>query len=177
MEDEMIASKSKPTTIWDFIGDLDFDVEELKRRYDIERDRRLNRGSAPLYVPAKDGKFANFGKDPWAPPLTRPALHDHVQVIIAGGGFGDLLAGAGRREGEYKGIRVIEQGRDLAVRRQDLSEAANHSGNGCFRGPGLPCEPLGLQLYEGRPQWRAHWVERQTGGRRGISRDRGPDRS
>ena len=38
----MIASKSKPTTIWDFIGDLDFDFEELKRRYDIERDRRLN---------------------------------------------------------------------------------------------------------------------------------------
>jgi len=63
---------SKPTNIGDFIGDLDFDFEELKRRYDIERDRRINRGSAPLYVAAKDGKFANFGKDPWAPALTRP---------------------------------------------------------------------------------------------------------
>jgi len=68
----MIASKSKPTTIWDFIGDLDFDFEELKRRYDIERDRRLNRGSAPLYVPAKDGKFANFGKDPVGSSLNPP---------------------------------------------------------------------------------------------------------
>jgi len=95
MADEMIASRSKPTNIGDFIGDLDFDFEELKRRYDIERDRRINRGSAPLYVAAKDGKFANFGKDPWAPALTRPALHDHVQVIIAGGGFGGLLAGLG----------------------------------------------------------------------------------
>jgi len=113
MEDEMIASQSKPTNIEDFIGDLDFDFEELKRRYDIERDRRINRGSAPLYVPAKDGKFANFGKDPWAPPLTRPALHDHVQVIIAGGGFGGLLAGARLREAGYTGIRIIDEGGDF----------------------------------------------------------------
>ncbi len=109
----MIASQSKPTNIEDFIGDLDFDFEELKRRYDIERDRRINRGSAPLYVPAKDGKFANFGKDPWAPPLTRPALHDHVQVIIAGGGFGGLLAGARLREAGYTGIRIIDEGGDF----------------------------------------------------------------
>ncbi len=65
----------------------------------------------------------------------------------------------------------------LACGRQSLPEAAQHFRDRCFRGPCLPLEPLGLQLYEGRPQWRAHWVERQTGGRRGISRDRGPDRS
>src|SRR5260370_34293307 len=106
MEDEMIASKSKPTTIWDFIGDLDFDVEELKRRYDIERDRRLNRGSAPLYVPAKDGKFANFAKDPWAPPLTGPALHDPVQAIIAVGGFRGLLAGPRHPAAAYTASRT-----------------------------------------------------------------------
>ena len=107
-------SQGKPNTIWDVIGDLEFDFEGLKNRYEAERDKRLQRNAVPqLYVPTRDGKFANFGKDPWVPPLNRPALHDHVQVIIAGGGFGGLLAGARIREAGYTDIRIIDEGGDF----------------------------------------------------------------
>src|SRR5260370_38319464 len=109
----MIAIQSNATNMGALIGLLDFHFEEIKIPYYIDGRRRVNRVSAPLYAPAKDGKFANFGKDPWAPPLTRPALHDHVQVIIAGGGFGGLLAGARLREAGYTGIRIIDEGGDF----------------------------------------------------------------
>ena len=104
---------AKPTNIWDVMGDLEFDFEELKKRYDSERDKRMQRDNATLYVAATDGKFENFGKDPWAPPITRPALHDHSQVIVSGGGFGGLLVGARLREAGYTDIRIIDNGGDF----------------------------------------------------------------
>ena len=109
----MKKNEAKPADIWDVVGELEFDFEGLKKRYDEERDRRLNRDAVTLYVPIRDGKFANFGKDPWAPELKRPALPDHVQIIIAGGGFNGLLVGARLREAGYTDIRIIEDGGDF----------------------------------------------------------------
>lgn len=60
------------------------------------------------------GKFAHFVDDPYvAPGFSREPLTDEVEVVIIGGGFGGLLAGARLREAGVKDIRVIEKGGDF----------------------------------------------------------------
>ena len=94
-------------------GPLGFDPDELKSRYVSERDKRLVAEGNSRYVPT-DGVFADFGKDPWvAPGFTRAPITDHTEIIIAGGGFGGLLAGARLREAGFSDIRIIEEGGDF----------------------------------------------------------------
>jgi cation diffusion facilitator CzcD-associated flavoprotein CzcO len=101
-------------TIDDLLGPLEFDPHELKRKYELERDRRILPGGNKQYVAAIDGKFADFGKDPWADPgFSRAPIFDHTEVIVAGGGFGGLLVGARLREAGFSDIRIIEEGSDF----------------------------------------------------------------
>ena len=46
-------------------------------------------------------------------PFTREPLFDEVEVVVIGGGFGGLLAGARLREAGVKSIRMIEKGGDF----------------------------------------------------------------
>jgi cation diffusion facilitator CzcD-associated flavoprotein CzcO len=101
-------------TIEDLLGPLEFDPHELKKKYEVERDKRILPGGNKQYVPAIDGKFADFGKDPWANPgFSRAPIFDHTEVIISGGGFGGLLVGARLREAGFSDIRIIEEGSDF----------------------------------------------------------------
>ena len=111
----MEAEAQAKLTIRDAIGDLDFDPDELKRKYAFERDKRLRTDGRTQYVPTVDGKFKNFSKDPWADAhLTRDPITDHTEIFIAGGGFGGLLAGARLREAGFKDdIRIVEEGGDF----------------------------------------------------------------
>lgn len=96
------------------LGELEFDPYELKKKYENERDKRIGFGSRGRYVPTIEGKFSDYGKDPWADPsFTRASLTDHTEVIIAGGGFGGLLAGARLYERGFRDIRIIEDGGDF----------------------------------------------------------------
>jgi cation diffusion facilitator CzcD-associated flavoprotein CzcO len=99
---------------WNVLGELGFDFEQLKRRYEWERDRRIRPEGNAQFVPTIEGKFAQFGKDPWVDPdFTRPPLSDHCDVIIVGGGYGGLLAGARLREAGCESIRIIEEAGDF----------------------------------------------------------------
>jgi cyclohexanone monooxygenase len=101
-------------TIEGLFGPLEFDPRALKRRYERERDKRILPEGNKQYVPAIDGKFADYGKDPWADPdFSRPPISDHSEVIVAGGGFGGLLVGARLREAGISDIRIIEEGSDF----------------------------------------------------------------
>src|SRR5437870_5202880 len=85
-------------------GPLGVDPDELKSRYVSERDKRLVAEGNSQYVPT-DGVFADFGKDPWvAPGFARAPITDHTEIVIAGGGFGGLLAGARLREAGFSDI-------------------------------------------------------------------------
>lgn len=96
------------------VGKLEFDPYALKRRYDEEREKRLQPEGNAQYAPAIDGKYADYGKDPWAAPeFTRRPLADHTEVIIAGGGFGGLLVGARLHEAGITDIRVIDEAGDF----------------------------------------------------------------
>ncbi|HEY2481209.1 MAG TPA: NAD(P)/FAD-dependent oxidoreductase [Caulobacteraceae bacterium] len=93
--------------------DLGFDPNALRRKYRAERDKRLRADGNEQYVKI-DGPFAHYLDDPYvAPGFVRAPLTDEVDVVIVGGGFGGLLAGARLREAGVKDIRIIEKGGDF----------------------------------------------------------------
>ncbi len=111
---EVAVNDAANKDFWQVLGELGFDFEQLKSRYAHERDRRMRPEGGGQYVATVDGKFADFGKDPWAEPgFTREPLFDHCDVIVAGGGFGGLLAGARLREAGCETIRIIDEGSDF----------------------------------------------------------------
>ncbi|MCW1381877.1 NAD(P)-binding domain-containing protein [Novosphingobium sp. KCTC 2891] len=91
-------------------SDLGFDPAALKERYLAERDKRLRVDANEQYVEMA-GKFAHFLHDPYVEqPIEREALADEKDVVVIGGGFGGLLAGARLREAGIEDIRIIEKG-------------------------------------------------------------------
>lgn len=94
-------------------NDLDFDPNELREKYRQERDKRIRPDGNDQYV-AMRGEFSHFVDDPYVEPgFTRDPLTDHTDIVIIGGGFGGLLAGARLRDAGVKDIRVIEKGGDF----------------------------------------------------------------
>ena len=93
--------------------DLGFDPDELRARYRAERDRRVRPDGNAQYRSA-DGDFGYYADDPYAETeRDRGPLTDRVEVVLVGGGFGGLLAGARLRQAGVAGIRVIEEGSDF----------------------------------------------------------------
>ena len=92
--------------------DLGFDPDALRAKYRAERDRRLRTEGNEQYVEVT-GKFAHFVDDPYVEPIEREALTDTVEVLIIGGGFGGLLAGARLRDAGVEDLRIIEKGGDF----------------------------------------------------------------
>src|ERR1700678_2231008 len=92
---------------------LDFDPDALRAKYLAERDRRLRPDANDQYVEVA-GDFSHYIDDPYVEPgFTRAPLTDEVDVVVVGGGFGGLLAGARLREAGVKDIRIIEKGGDF----------------------------------------------------------------
>jgi cyclohexanone monooxygenase len=92
---------------------LDFDPDALRKKYKQERDRRLRGDGNAQYIEV-NGKFAHFTNDPYVEPsFERAPLTDEVNVIVIGGGFGGLLAGARFHEAGIKEVRIIESGGDF----------------------------------------------------------------
>ena len=93
--------------------DLPFDPDFLRERYREERDRRLRTDGNDQYQEVA-GEFARYVEDPYVDPgFSRAPLTDEVEVVIIGGGFGGLLAGARLREAGVQDIRMIEKGGDF----------------------------------------------------------------
>lgn len=91
---------------------VDFDPAELREKYRAERDKRLREEGNEQYVEVKD-EFADYVDDPYIDaPIERDPLSDEVDVIVIGGGFGGLLAGARLREAGIRSLRMIEKGGD-----------------------------------------------------------------
>src|SRR5580658_579067 len=97
-----------------FIADLklDFDPDALREKYKQERDKRVRTDGNAQYVEVA-GKFAHYLDDPYVKPFDRAPLNDEVEVVVIGGGFGGLLAGARFHEAGIKDVRIIESGGDF----------------------------------------------------------------
>jgi cyclohexanone monooxygenase len=95
------------------VTELGFDPDALRAKYREERDRRLRSDGNDQYLEVK-GDFAHFVEDPYVEPgFTREPITDEVEVVVIGGGFGGLLAGARLREAGIDDIRILEKGGDF----------------------------------------------------------------
>ncbi len=94
-------------------SDLGFDPNALSKKYRAERDKRLRADGNEQYQEI-NGEFAHYLDDPYVEPgFARAPLTDEVEVVVIGGGFGGLLAGARLREAGVQDIRIIEKGGDF----------------------------------------------------------------
>jgi cation diffusion facilitator CzcD-associated flavoprotein CzcO len=91
---------------------IDFDPEALRAKYREERDRRIRDDGNQQYLEVK-GDFTRYVDDPYVTPFSREPLNETVEVLIIGGGFGGLLAGARLREAGFEDIRIVEKGGDF----------------------------------------------------------------
>ena len=92
---------------------LGFDPAALRRKYDIERDRRVRADGNDQYVEVT-GQFAHFLDDPYADPgFTRAPVEREVEALVVGGGFGGLLAAARLREAGVEDLCIIEKAGDF----------------------------------------------------------------
>ncbi|MFA5884832.1 MAG: NAD(P)/FAD-dependent oxidoreductase [Acidimicrobiia bacterium] len=92
---------------------LPFDPDALRRKYREERDKRLRAEGNEQYREIT-GALARYLDDPEGDPAyTRDPIADDVDVIIVGGGFSGLLAGARLREAGLERIRIVESGGDF----------------------------------------------------------------
>ncbi|TSD40358.1 NAD(P)/FAD-dependent oxidoreductase [Rhodococcus sp. KBS0724] len=90
----------------------DFDPDQLREKYRIEREKRLRvEGSAQYRAP--DGALSSYVDDPYTPYIEREPVTDDMEAVVVGGGFGGLLTAARMREAGLKDIRVVEQGGDF----------------------------------------------------------------
>ncbi|MGB3627572.1 MAG: NAD(P)/FAD-dependent oxidoreductase [Henriciella sp.] len=93
-------------------GKIDFDPDGLREKYRAERDKRLRGDGNEQYLEVQ-GEYAGYVEDPYIDEkIDRAPLSDEVDVIVVGGGFGGLLAGARLREAGLKNIRMVEKGGD-----------------------------------------------------------------
>ncbi|HZZ67979.1 MAG TPA: NAD(P)/FAD-dependent oxidoreductase [Phenylobacterium sp.] len=93
--------------------DLGFDPDALRAKYRAERDKRLRADGNAQYREIA-GDFARYLEDPYVKPgFDRAPLSDEVEVVVVGGGFGGLLAGARLREAGIEDVRLIEKGGDF----------------------------------------------------------------
>lgn len=90
-----------------------FDAEVLRDKYREERDKRLRKDGNDQYIEVRED-FAHFLDDPYADAgFEREPLTDEVEVLIVGGGFGGLLAGARLRQAGIEDIRIIDPASDF----------------------------------------------------------------
>ncbi len=93
--------------------DFAFDPDTLRAKYRQERDKRLRPEGNKQYVEVK-GDFRHYVDDPYVEPgFNRAPLNDEVEILIIGGGFGGLMAGARLREAGFRDIRIIEKAGDF----------------------------------------------------------------
>ena len=94
-------------------AELGFDPADLRQKYAAERAKRLRADGNNQYQEIT-GEHAHYNADPYVKPgFTRPALHEELDAVIVGGGFGGLLAAARLQKAGITNIRIIEKAGDF----------------------------------------------------------------
>jgi cyclohexanone monooxygenase len=91
---------------------LDFNPEELREKYQAERDKRLRVDANEQYTEIA-GQFAHYLEDPYITPIERDAIVKDVQMAVVGGGFGGMLIASRLREAGVDDFCIIEKGGDF----------------------------------------------------------------
>ncbi|MCB2050380.1 MAG: NAD(P)/FAD-dependent oxidoreductase [Novosphingobium sp.] len=88
-------------------------AEEIRKKYQQERERRLKKEGTDQYNFA-EGALEHFADDPYAgEPPAREALVEDLDVLVIGGGFGGLQAGATFRKNGIDNFRILDIAADF----------------------------------------------------------------
>ena len=88
---------------------FDFDPEYLRKKYREERDKRLRQDGNEQYQEVS-GEFSYFSEDPYINDvIEREAIKEETEVVVIGGGFGGMLAGARLREAGIDAVSYTHQ--------------------------------------------------------------------
>ncbi|MGB3477360.1 MAG: NAD(P)/FAD-dependent oxidoreductase [Mycobacterium sp.] len=91
----------------------DFDIEALRRKYAVERAKRIRTDGSSQYLEVKDD-FVEFAEvDPHTAVTPREPIDADIEVVVLGGGIAGLLAGAYLKKAGVPDVRVIEMGGDF----------------------------------------------------------------
>ena len=88
------------------------DVEELRRKYREERDKRIRPDGVDQYVRMAD-RFGAYLQDPYMPVVDRAPKTDHVTFAFVGGGFAGLLTAARVKEAGVTDVRIVDGAGDF----------------------------------------------------------------
>jgi len=92
---------------------MEFDAKAMREKYRLEREKRLRDDANEQYI-EMSGEYADFIDDPYSEPgFSREPLERDVNVVLIGGGFGGLQAGARLREVGVEDICIVEKGGDF----------------------------------------------------------------
>ncbi len=94
------------------MANVTFDRDGLRERYRCEREKRIRADGNDQYVEIAD-EFAAYLDDPYATPVSRPALTDRVTAAVIGGGLAGLLVGARLKDAGVEDVRIVEKGGDF----------------------------------------------------------------
>lgn len=93
--------------------ELGFDIEEIRAKYETERVKRLRQDGYEQFK-RMAGELQHMDEDPYVEPgFSRDAVHEEIDVLIAGGGFGGLLAAKRLEEAGISNFRIIERAGDF----------------------------------------------------------------
>jgi cation diffusion facilitator CzcD-associated flavoprotein CzcO len=113
MSSAISAGEAATATVATATPELGFDPDALRAKYRQERDTRQRPDGINQFVEVA-GDFRHYVDDPYVEPgFARAPLQDDVDVLIIGGGFGGLMAGARLREAGVERIRVVDKGGDF----------------------------------------------------------------
>lgn len=91
----------------------DVDIDALREKYRVEREKRLRREGSAQYLELS-GEYSDFYEvDPYTPAPERDPIAEDADVVVLGGGFAGLLAGAYLKKAGVEGVRMIEMAGDF----------------------------------------------------------------
>jgi cyclohexanone monooxygenase len=93
-------------------SDMKFDPEEIKKRYIIERDKRLRKDGNEQYKQFK-GQFQHYLTDPYTPRVERDPVDIETDFMVLGGGFGGLCLAARLVEAGITNMKILDKGGDF----------------------------------------------------------------
>ena len=89
------------------------DIVALRAKYREERDKRRRPEGERQYLEVEDELADFYETDPHTPYTPRDTLDEDTDVVVLGGGFAGLLAGAHLRQEGIDNFRIIEMAGDF----------------------------------------------------------------
>ena len=86
-----------------------FDQEAVRKKYAVERAKRMTESRGVINDLQHDGRFAEYLEDPFTPFLEREAVREDVDVAIIGAGMSGVVVGAKLRDAGLRDIVLIDK--------------------------------------------------------------------